>query len=271
MYSFARRPLWILSHIVVLSLILLAVALGFWQRSRYLEETAKQDRLEALAAREPVPYEEAVDTDVSPSDVDPAVEFTRVTATGVYDTDAEVAVRNHTYEGSPGAWLLTPLVQDDGTAVPVVRGWIPYDATGRQRDFPEAAPPEGRVTVTGVLQITQRRGSLGGVDAAGGRLDALSRVDLGRFSEQLGYELAPAWVMLDVQDPPQAGDIPAVVELSAGEASQNFGYMFQWWIFALIGLIGYPLILRRVARNQPDPSGARAGVAEQVPETVERR
>ena len=78
MYSFARRPLWILSHLVVASLILLAVALGFWQRSRYLEETAKQDRLEVLAARTPVPYEDAVDVGAAPSDVDPAVEFTRV-------------------------------------------------------------------------------------------------------------------------------------------------------------------------------------------------
>ncbi len=250
MYAFARRPLWILSHVVVALLILLAIGLGFWQRSRYLEETAKQERLEELAARPPVPYSEAVDVDSSPADVDPALEFTRVEVSGVYDTEAEVAIRNHTYEGSPGAWVLTPLIQDDGTAVPVVRGWIPYDPTGQQTTFPEAAPPDGRVTVTGVLQKTQRRGSLGGVDAAEGRLAALSRVDLERYAAQLDHELAPAWVMLDGQEPPQPGDLPAVVELSAGDASQNFGYMFQWWIFALIGLIGYPLILRRVAHNR---------------------
>ena len=52
------------------------------------------------------------------------------------------------------------------------------------------------------------------------------------------------------QEPPQPDDVPATVELSAGESSQNFGYMVQWWIFALIGAIGYPLILRRVARNR---------------------
>ncbi len=272
MYSFARRPLWILSHVVVVSLILLAIALGFWQRSRYMEETAKQDRLEALAARAPVPYEDAVDLATAPSEVDPAAEFTRVTTSGVYDTDAEVAIRNRTYEGSPGAWLLTPLVRDDGTAVAVVRGWIPYDATGEQTDFPEAAPPEGRVTITGVLQVTQRRGSLGGVDAAGGRLEALSRVDLERYAEQLDHELAPAWVMLDGQDPPQPGDLPAVVELSAGEASQNFGYMFQWWVFALIGMIGYPLILRRVAHNQQtQQSDSEPDGIEPLPEKVEPR
>lgn len=249
MYSFARRPLWMLSHVVVVALILLAVALGFWQRSRYLEETAKQDRIESLASEPPVPYADVVDIGADPAEVDPSVEFTRVEVSGVYDTSAEVAVRNHTYQGSPGAWLLTPLVADDGTAVPIVRGWIPYDATGMQKDFPEAAPPDGRVTVTGVIQLTQQRGSLGAVDPAGGELAALSRVDLERFAEQLDAELAPAWVMLDGQEPPQRVELPALVELSAGEASQNFGYMFQWWIFALIGSVGYLLILRRVSRS----------------------
>ena len=104
--------------------------------------------------------------------------------------------------------------------------------------------------VTGVLQLTQERGSLGPVDAADGTLEALARVDLVRYGEQLDAPLAPAWVMLDGQEPPQPDDVPATVELSAGESSQNFGYMVQWWIFALIAAIGYPLILRRVARNR---------------------
>ena len=116
---------------------------------------------------------------------------------GVYDTDAEVAILNRSRGGAPGAWVLTPLVQDDGTAVPIVRGWISYDPSGTQVDFPEAAPPEGEVTVTGVLQLTQVRGSLGPVDAADGTLEALARVDLVRFGEQLDEPLAPAWVMLD--------------------------------------------------------------------------
>lgn len=250
MYEFARRPVWILSHFVIGALILLAIGLGFWQRSRYYEETSKQQRLDALAARDPVPLSDVVDPALGIGEVGRGIEFTRVEVVGSYDTDAEVAIRNRTYEGSPGAWVLTPLIQEDGTAVPVVRGWITYDATGRQTSYPDAAPPGGQVTVTGVLQLTQDRGSLGAVDPAGGVLGALSRVDLRRFAQQLDYPLAPVWVMLDGQDPPQQGDLPAVVELSAGDASQNFGYMAQWWIFAVIGLVGYPLILRRVGRNR---------------------
>jgi cytochrome oxidase assembly protein ShyY1 len=262
MYDFLRRPAWIVSHVVVAALIVLAVVLGFWQRSRYFEETGKQDRLDALAARDPVPYDEVVDPARAPDEVDPEVEYTRVVVSGVYDTDAEVAILNRSRGGAPGAWLLTPLVRADGTAVPVVRGWISYDPSGAQVDFPDAAPPEGEVTVTGLVQLTQERGSLGPVDAPDGTLQALARVDLVRYGEQLETALAPAWVMLDTQDPPQPDGVPAVVELTAGESSQNFGYMVQWWIFALIAAIGYPLILRRVARNRsrgeqvPDDSGS---------------
>ncbi len=250
MYDFLRRPVWILSHVVVACLIALAIVLGFWQRSRYYEETAKQDRLDALAARDPVPFDEVIDPDLSPERVDPDLEFTRVVVTGRYDTSAEVAVLNRSYGGAPGAWLLTPLVRDDGTAVPVVRGWIPYDPAGTEVEFPDAAPPRGQVTVSGLVQITQQRGSLGPVDAADGSLRALARVDLARYARQLDEPLAPAWVMLDDQAPPQPGELPTTVELSAGDASQNFGYMAQWWIFAAIGAVGYPLILRRVARNR---------------------
>ena len=45
MYDFLRRPAWIVSHIVMASLIVLAVVLGFWQRSRYQEESARADRI----------------------------------------------------------------------------------------------------------------------------------------------------------------------------------------------------------------------------------
>ncbi len=268
MYDFLRRPAWIASHVVMAALIVLAVVLGFWQKSRYDEETARQEQIDARAAAEPVPYDEVVDPAASPAEVDPDVEFTRVQVTGRYDTDAEVAILNRSLGGSPGAWLLTPLVRDDGTAVPVLRGWIQYDPSGTQVDFPEVAPPEGEVTVTGVLQLTQVRGSLGPVDAEDGTLQAMARVDLDRFAEQLDQPLAPAWVMLDGQDPPQPGELPAVVEVTASEASQNFGYMVQWWIFAAIGLIGYPLILRRVARNRARGEQVPDQVPDQVPSEV---
>ena len=117
MYDFLRRPAWIVSHVLVAALIVLAVVLGFWQRSRYYEENGKQDRLDELAARPPVPYGDVVDADESPDAVDPDVEFTRVEVTGRYDTDAEVAILNRSNgrrSGCLGAHPAGPGGRDGG-------------------------------------------------------------------------------------------------------------------------------------------------------------
>ncbi len=271
MYSFLRRPAWILSHLLIALLVAVLIGLGFWQRDRWFEERERQQAIELTGEREPVAYGTAVDPALAPAEVDPEVRFTRVELTGTYDTDAEVAVLNRSQAGRPGAWILTPLVMDDGTAAPVVRGWIPYDPFADTPPFPEAAPPPGEVTVVGSLQPTQERGSFGATDATDGELDALSRVDVGRFAQQLPYDLGPAWVLVEQQAPPQPGDLPQSVSLAGEDPSQNFSYMMQWWIFAAIAAGGYPLVLRGVARHrlrdrEDDPdAGDTGGSGPRVP------
>jgi len=264
MYSFLRRPVWILSHVLIAALVVVLVGLGLWQRERWSEERDRQQAIELRGEQAPVAYEAAVDTARAPIDVDPGLRFTRVEMTGTYDTDAEVAVLNRSQEGRPGAWILTPLVQADGAAVPVVRGWIPYDPFADSPPFPEAAPPTGEVTVIGSIQPTQERGSFGATDAPDGELDALSRVDVARFAQQLPYDLGPAWVLVEQQSPPQPGELPQSVSLAGEDPSQNFSYMMQWWIFAAIAAGGYPLVLRGVARHrlrdrEDDPDGDGVG------------
>ena len=251
MYSFLRRPIWIVSHVLIALLVLSLVGAGFWQRARFLEERDKKERLETLATGTPAAYDELVPSSVTPAAaIGESTRYQRVEVTGTYDADREVAIMNRSQGGAPGAWVMTPLVQDDGTAVPVVRGWIPYDPVGETPPFAGSEPPASRVTVTGNLQLTQVRGSFGPVDPAEGTLNGLARVDLERFQRQLPYDLEPAWVLLDGQDPAQAGGSPSVIELQPKDPSQNFSYMMQWWIFALIAACGYPLVLRMVARNR---------------------
>jgi surfeit locus 1 family protein len=247
MYSFLRRPVWILSHVLIAALIVSLVGLGLWQRARYYEEKDKQDRTDALASATPVSLDDVVDAGADPDDVPESARYRRVEVVGEYDVANEVLIRNRSRDGAPGAWVLTPLVQADGTAVPVLRGWVPLAVSSGDTGRAEVAPPEGEVAVTGNVQLTQARGSFGSVDPADGRLSELARVDLERLAQQLPYALAPAWVLLDAQAPPQPDELPAPVELITRDSSQNFSYMVQWWIFAAIALIGYPLVLRMVA------------------------
>ncbi|MFM7062670.1 MAG: hypothetical protein ACKO04_04140, partial [Actinomycetes bacterium] len=93
----------------------------------------------------------------------------------------------------------------------------------------------------------------------GGRIEQVSRVDPPPLYAPFEGALSPAWVLLDGQVPRQPDVLPQPVQFDPPDASQNFSYMVQWWIFATIAAVGYPLILRRVAKNRAS--------GEQVPAT----
>ncbi|UDY36839.1 SURF1 family protein [Dermatobacter hominis] len=281
MYDFLRRPAWIVSHVLVALAVVAMIGLGFWQRQRWIDERAKSDALAEQAASTPVPLDDVLgDAGVSPTTppaaVPESVEFRRVEVTGTYDAAGEVLVRNRSQGGAPGAWVLTPLVQGDGTAVAVVRGWVPLDVDPPAPPFPGSEPPEGQVTVTGLVQRSQQQGTFGGTDPEEGTLRTLARVDVPRLDQQVDAGFEPVYVVLDGQAPPQpasTGGLPEPVKIDVPTPETNFSYMIQWWIFATIAVVGYPLVLRRVARNrargdqtpdddaEPVPSPAGAGDA----------
>jgi cytochrome oxidase assembly protein ShyY1 len=249
-YRFARRPLWIASHVLVGAIVILMIWAGFWQLRRFGD---RRDLNRLYAERQAAPVTDIADV-LDPASafddrsVDEAV-FRRVTARGTYAVEDEVLVRNRTQGGRPGVWILTPLDLGDGTAVVVNRGFLPGSGTP---DVPEeAAAPEGDVTVTGLVQATQERGRFGPTDPPDGELDTMSRVDLARLDDQSDVDLYPAWLILEEQAPAQPGEVP--IPISPPEPfseTRHLSYAVQWFAFTLIALIGYPMILRRQARAE---------------------
>lgn len=266
-YGFARRPKWLLSHALVGSLIAAMIAAGIWQIQRHYERADQNERVETLAAQQPVP----VHTVVSPSD-GPAVgeqqQFRRVLVRGEYQLDDEVLIRNRTLEGAPGWWVITPLLTDEGWAVAVNRGWIPllYEA---DEPRPGTEPPDGIVEITGTIHPTRTAEGFQVADPAEGRLSSLARPDVERLASQLDYPVAPMVVRLAPDDASLAagpdGEInpgqPTPLALPALDGGPHLSYAAQWFIFTTIAVVGYPLILRRVARGSAsshDP-GTEAG------------
>ncbi len=258
MYDFLRRPAWIVSHVLVAVGVVAMVGLGFWQRQRWIDEREQSDALAEQAASTPVPLDDVLaDVGVSattpPDQVPESVDFRRVEVTGTYDATGEVLVRNRSQGGAPGAWVLTPLVQADGTAVAVVRGWVPLDVDPPAPPFPGSEPVSGTVTVTGLAQRSQVKGSFGGTDPTTGTLRTVARVDVPRLDQQVDATFEPVYVVLDGQVPEQPAStngLPQPVTLELPSPVTNLSYMVQWWIFAVIAVVGYPLVLRRVARNR---------------------
>ena len=247
MYRFLLQPRWILSHLLVLGLVILMVNLGFWQLRRLDEKRDFNALVTERTEAEPAPVEEVLAADATGAEAEHVL-YRRVTASGRYLPDEEVLVRNRTFHGKSGAWVLTPLELDDGTAVVVNRGWVPVQEGLTMQ--PEWGAPTGPVTVDGLLFPTQTRGRFGSTDPDEGRLESLARADLGRIQDQVDQDLFPAYVQLTAQQPDQAGDYPAPLEELELDEGPHLNYAGQWFIFSTVALVGYPLLLRRVARNK---------------------
>ena len=253
-YRFLWRPWWILSHLFVLALIVAFVNLGFWQLRRLDERRTYNALVESRQELPTATIEELLPEGTASTEeqVDD-VTFRPVTMSGTYAPDQEVLIRNRSYDGVPGFWLVTPLRLADGRAVAVNRGWVPFATTSPDGPWPDFAPPTGEVTVDGVVRESQTRGSglVGGpVDASEGRLSTLSRVDVARLDQQVPEALYPLAVDLRTQTPSQSGDLPLPVPPPELGEGNHLNYAGQWFIFATLTAIVYPLLLRRVARGK---------------------
>jgi cytochrome oxidase assembly protein ShyY1 len=247
-YRFVLRPKWLLSHVLVLILVVVMINLGFWQLRRLDERKTYNRSVRAHESLPVVPIGSLLRPD-DPSSRGADLSFRRVTITGDYDTTDEVIIRARSLNERPGVWVATPLRLSSGDAVVVVRGFLPTQGTPDAVPA-DAEPPTGQITVEGLVQETQTRGTFGPTDPAEGRLSNMARVDVARMQKQTPYALYPVWVQLKSSQPAQAGPEPEVLPEPVLDEGPHLSYAVQWFIFSTIATVGYPLILRRSARNR---------------------
>ena len=259
-WRFLRTPKWIARHLAVLLLVLAMIWAGFWQLRRLDDKRDHKALVESRQEQPALPVEDVIpaDADIGSDAVD-AILYRPVRAIGTYAADETVVVENRTFNGAPGAWVLTPLRLGEGVAVVVNRGFIGFTRGG---SIEPPAPPPGSVEVGGLVFPSQQRGSFGATDPDSGRLDVLARVDLDRFDAQVDDDLLPAYIQLATTVPPEPGfeaaDAPQLVALGPPEVDEgpHLGYAAQWFIFTTIAVGGYALLLRRVARDEARPPPA---------------
>ena len=229
------RPRWVAGHLLVLVLSASFIALGFWQLARNdHKQRLVRDARAAFAAPAP---------DVSGS-VPPG---SRVEASGHYDPAHEVLLRNQVHDGKDGDDVLTPLVLADGSAVIVDRGWVA--ATGDRQAPINTVAATGAVVVRGIAHTSSLLRAQDAVSDIGGHL-ALPRVDLGRIAREVAYRLQPRWVEAQAQTPRPAAGSPALPQPPAPDQVNHMEYAIEWFSFAAIGIIGWPIALMGFARRR---------------------
>jgi cytochrome oxidase assembly protein ShyY1 len=223
--------------------------LGRWQFHRSEDRKARNAVIERNLAQEPVPVDDLLAVGRPPSDAD---EWSRVTATGVYDASAAIVLRYQTRNGRSGADVITPLVRVDGTAILIDRGWFQTDASGLSpADLP--APPGGTVEIVGWVRLDAAGGS---TKVSDGSTRAVSSTAIG---ETLDYQVLGGWIDLESETPAATEELVAA-ELPDLGSGPHFFYGMQWWFFGLLALGGF-VYLAIDERREAKPSQTAQGTA----------
>lgn len=150
-----------------------------------------------------------------------------------------------TLNGRSGHDVVTPLVFEGGT-VAVNRGWVPIDTDGPPAVGAE--PPKDTIEVAGVLLESQATGSLG-TPRPDGNYDQVGRIDLDALSGQWGDDLVPMYLLLE-KEAPRGGELPLQRPAPEPSEGSHFAYAMQWFIFAAIALIGFPILMVQNAKRR---------------------
>ncbi len=255
MYRFLLSARWIGLALLMVVGAAAMVGLGLWQLDRYYTRTEINNRIDSAAERPATALTEAM---VAPSPAKAGVvgpvpseqlAWTMVTVTGRYDAAHEILARARTVNSDVGFEVITPLVLADGTAVLVDRGWIAASERGASEPPNVPPPPAGEVTVTGRIHAPETRAD---APEPFGKAKSVRHVAPQQIAPAVPYALYGAYVTLETQSPPAA---PAFVPIPPNhqDAAMNAGYVAQWWLFAVLTLVGFGYLARREARaGSPD-------------------
>jgi surfeit locus 1 family protein len=225
-----RRWWW--TTLLVIAGVYVLIQLGFWQLDRR-EQRQDFNRMVAERWREE-PFD--VNTNSLPTNLT-ELEYRRVQAHGTFDYANQILLTNQTRNQAPGAILVTPLVLDDGRAILVARGWIPYSRS-EPEFWPEFEEPDAG-PIVGLLQESQTlpNGVVPTPPAESQRDWFYLTIDA--IQPQMPYELLPVFILQLPEEGRSLNALPMREEPLVLDEGSHFSYAIQWFMFALILGIGY--------------------------------
>ncbi len=233
----------------MLAVVIGCVVAGQWQLDRLQQIRENNARFAERLAEDPADLEALADPGADTVD-EGALEFRRVEVRGTYRTDEEVLQRNRSFQNQTGFHVLTPLELDSGGVVLVRRGWVP--ASLDEPPVAEATPPDGEVTVQGVLERPVDQPSFGASDPDDGVLDRVFHTDTSRLDRQVDGALFPMVLRIDEElDNPTQDQLPFPAGTPELDEGSHLSYTVQWHTFAVIGLVGYVAWWHTRLRREP--------------------
>jgi surfeit locus 1 family protein len=214
------------------------VALAIWQTHRRAWKLGLIARVEARIS---APATAAPARERWPEVSATADEYQRVTVTGRWLEDRSALVQAATELGG-GYWVITPLVQNDGTAVLINRGFIPAD----KRDPAYwKGHDEELDTVTGLLRISEPRGAF--LRTNDPPVDRWFSRDVEAIAASRGLPTTAPYFIDAERARHHAGlPIPALTVIAF--SNNHLIYAFTWCTLALMAAVGAVFVNVEVLR-----------------------
>ena len=238
MYRTFFRPKWLLTHLLVITLVVVMVNLSLWQFRRLDERKAFNAVVLLNAAQPVIPLEKLLSSDPA------TIEWRRVVVRGVFNANKEVIAVNRSQDGTAGADPITPFTFTAGTKTHLVlvdRGFVPLSEVS-------PAPPKGEVELVGRVRLTQnhRIGSLS--DPSTGVLKEVQHINISRLGRQMqssaNETVAPFY--LDLLESPQiTTPLPARVANPTTSNGSHLSYAIQWLLFSACAIGAWVLLVKR--------------------------
>jgi cytochrome oxidase assembly protein ShyY1 len=254
----ATKPRWLALLVLALALATGMAALGQWQLDRF-RANSHREAVRAATSRPAVPLGSLLRARQSFTNADAD---RPVTSTGRWDAAHQLLVADRYLDGARGLWVLTPLVLDDGSAVAVVRGWVPA-ATDPAAST--AGLPGGPVRIAGVLRpgeppVDHPPGAGAGLPP--GQVDG---VDLTQLVQRWPKKQITGYVVLTDARPPagSAGlrQVPPTAPSNQAVAWQNLSYAVEWFVFAAFLLLLWFRLVRDDHRGRLPAASASASAS----------
>jgi surfeit locus 1 family protein len=234
---------WVVSTILVLIAVAVMARLGIWQLNRhnarqlFNESVFEQQALNPLILTAEISQNALIN-----------MEYRKVSVRGEFLPSDEIILRNQNFESQVGYQLFTPLIiEGSGETILVQRGWIPQENSSLENR--EIYRQDGIIELSGILRTPETDFGLRLIPdptltIGETRLDVWNNLDFERLSEQIESPLLSMYLQIQ----PEAGDtayprpLPLQLNLTDGP---HLGYAGQWFLFAAVLLLGYPIYLKR--------------------------
>lgn len=221
-------------------LAVLFIRLGVWQIDR-LRQRREHNAFLERRMNEPV-----VSLDSLAGTPD-ELRYRRVTVSGRADYGHEIVHASRTREGSPGVYLLTPVIRTSGdTAILVARGWV-YAPDGATVDAARWREPDS-LTFEGYLD--ELPASSPTSDAMVGRPATVTRLDRSRLEKRIGRPLRAVYLLATADRGARSSETPARFTLPLLDDGPHLSYAIQWFSFAAIAVVGAGIMIRNDRRDR---------------------